>query len=179
MSTEADRAAVRLFRIVEAAFKRGDFEDLRIALKSDRWFAEPMPIELGGDYALKLAIDWSSVAFISQMIDAGSDPDEPGRNGFPGLIAALASSRWRGDYLRIVQLLIDRGANVDVRGVHNWTPLHYATATRDGQALTLLLASGADPSLPSDVDLASRPVDLARAYGFSQGVALLEASTHG
>ncbi len=88
--------------------------------------------------------------FISALLDAGSNPNYEDHGGFPSIIAALSTERT--DKLDIIRILIDHGADPDMRGVNDWTPLHYAVAIRSAEAIHLLLAAGADPALKTRID---------------------------
>ena len=52
--------------------------------------------------------------------------------------------KWRHGYYDIIQLLIDRGADVKARGIDGSTPLLHAAFGCDAQTLQLLLQHGAD-----------------------------------
>jgi hypothetical protein len=162
----------RLFKAIDDAFKAGDFEVLGAALGgSPRWFDERMPFELGLGHPLEYAIYWSPFAFVSALLDAGSNPNYDDHAGFPAIIAALSTER--ADKLDIIRILIDRGANPDMRGVNDWTPLHYAVAVRDAEAIRLLLAAGADPSLRTRIDDCATAFEEADIAEFEAGALLL------
>ncbi|CAN7768957.1 ankyrin repeat domain-containing protein [Mesorhizobium sp. LjNodule214] len=162
----------RLFKAIDDAFKAGKFEGLAKALGgSPRWFDEAMPFELGLGHPLEYAIYWSPAAFISILLDAGSNPDYEDHAGFPSIIAALSTERT--DKLDIIRILIDHGADPNMRGVNDWTPLHYAVAKRDAEAIHLLLAAGADPSLKTRIDDYTTALGEADAAGFEAGASLL------
>jgi ankyrin repeat protein len=91
--------------------------------------------------------------------------------GFPALIAALSTDR--RDRLDLLRLLIRLGAELNRRGVNDWTPLHYAASSRDLQALRLLLESGADPTLRTRIDDFTTALEDAEAAGFAEGALLL------
>ncbi|WP_287178758.1 ankyrin repeat domain-containing protein [Mesorhizobium sp.] len=162
----------RLFKAIDHAFKAGDFEALGVALGgSPGWFDEQMPFELGLGHPLEYAIYWSPAAFISILLDAGSDPNYHHHGGFPAIIAALSTDR--ADRLEIVRILIDGGADLNMRGVNDWTPLHYAVAIRSVDAIRLLLAAGADPSLETRIDDYTTALDDADNAGFEPVASLL------
>jgi ankyrin repeat protein len=168
----------RLFKAIDAAFKAGDFDALGKALGgSPRWYDEPMPFELGLGHPLEYAIYWSSVPFVTALLDAGSNPNYEDHGGFPSIIAALSTKRT--DKLDIIRILIDHGADPDMRGVNDWTPLHYAVAIRDAEAIRLLLAAGADPSLKTRVDDYTTALAEADAAGFEAGASLLRDAMRG
>jgi ankyrin repeat protein len=162
----------RLFKAIDDAFKAGDFEGLGVALGgSPCWFDERMPFELGLGHPLEYAIYWSPVGFISTLLDAGSDPNYQDRGGFPAIIAALSTDR--ADRLEIVRVLIEGGADPNMRGVNDWTPLHYSVAIRSVDAIRLLLAAGADPALETRIDDYRTAAEEADIAGFEAGTSLL------
>jgi len=163
----------RLFQDINDAFKGGDFEGLGVALGgSPGWFDERMPFELGLGHPLEYAIYWSPVRFISTLLDAGSDPNYGDHGGFPAIIAALSTDR--ADRLEIVRILIDGGADPNMRGVNDWTPLHYSVVIRSAEAIRLLLAAGADPTLATRIDDYTTAFEEANIAGFEAGASLLQ-----
>ena len=162
----------RLFKAIDDAFKAGDFDGLGKALGgSPRWFDERMPFEFGLGHPLEYAIYWSPVGFISTLLDAGSDPNYGDHGGFPSIIAALSTDR--ADRLEIIQMLIEAGADLNMRGVNDWTPLHYSVAIRSAEAIRLLLAAGADPTLATRIDDYTTAIEEADNAGFEAGASLL------
>jgi hypothetical protein len=162
----------RLFKAIDEAFKAGDFAALGVALGgSARWFDERMPFELGLGHPLEYAIYWSPAAFITALLDAGSNPNYEDLAGFPSIIAALSTER--PDRLDVIHVLLEHGADPNMRGVNDWTPLHYAVSRRDVEAIHLLLLSGADPSLRTRIDDYETPLEGAEEAGFEAGAFLL------
>jgi ankyrin repeat protein len=162
----------RLFQAIDAAFKAGDFDALGRALGgSPRWFNEMMPCELGLGHPLEYAIYWSPLTFIQELIEAGSSVNYQDHAGFPSLIATLSTVR--ADMYDLLELLIHNGADTQQRGINDWTPLHFAARACDLEAIRLLLASGADPTLRSRIDDCATPLEEAEAVGFTEGALLL------
>ncbi|CDX17252.1 conserved hypothetical protein [Mesorhizobium plurifarium] len=168
-----DRGARHLlFKAIDEAFKAGDFAALGVALGgAARWFDERMPFELGLGHPLEYAIYWSPAPFITALLDAGSNPNYEDLAGFPSIIAALSTER--PDRLDVVHILLEHGADPDMRGVNDWTPLHYAVSRRDAEAIRLLLLAGADPSLRTRIDDYETALEGAEQAGFEAGVFLL------
>ena len=110
-----------------------------------------MIVAAGFGECLTYAIYHSPVAFIAELLDLGADPNWPADDGFPPLIAALTCLRsapgspGRPDVHEIVELLLDRGSDVQQRGLNDYTPLHWAAGDGDLAMVDLLLAHGADP----------------------------------
>lgn len=168
----------RLFKAIDDAFRSGDFEGLGHALGgSSRWFDEHMPFELGLGHPLEYAIYWSPTAFISKLMDAGSNPNYHDPAGFPAIIAALSTER--EDKLDIVRDLVNHGADPNGRGINDWTPLHYAVSLRDLDAIRLLLAAGADPTLKTRIDDYATALEEAEGGGFEAGASLLREAING
>ncbi len=162
----------RLFRAIDDAFKAGDFAALGAALGgAPRWFDQAMPFELGLGHPLEYAIYWSPVGFIATLIEAGSNPNYVDDAGFPSIIAALSTARM--DKLAIVELLLAHGADPHMRGINDWTPLHFAASTGDADAVRLLLAAGASPHLRTRIDDCPTPLEEAEASGFKAVASLL------
>jgi ankyrin repeat protein len=58
----------------------------------------------------------------------------------------------QGGHLGAVQLLLDRGADLDEPYVNGWTPLHWAVRNGHGQVAQFLLEHGADPAVRAKDD---------------------------
>ena len=153
----ARQAEYERFRRIDDAFRAGDLEALRAAVEDPALIPNgPMPLAVGR--CLEYAIYHSPLAFIRTLLALGADPNPTDHAGFPPLIAALScshardGSRGRPDVTAIVELLLAHGADPDQRGLNDWTPLHMAVAERNGAAIDVLLAAGADPTLRTRID---------------------------
>jgi hypothetical protein len=180
-NASSDRAGqVRLFKVVDAAFKAGDASMLAAILGSAHWFDEPLPWGTGRDYALEHAVYWAPITLIEFMLEAGANPNHP-HNGFPSIVAALSTAvvSPRADHLDVLRLLIGHGADVNATGPYFGTPLHYAALTKNAAAIEILLAAGADPTIHESKRAGSTALARARLYGFNEGVAILERAMRG
>ena len=71
-------------------------------------------------------------------------------------------------------LLLARGADPNVRGIDDYTPLHFAVSQCDEAAARLQLAHGADPSLRTRIDSCATPLEEAELMGNAAGARRLE-----
>jgi uncharacterized protein len=148
---------------VHGAYERGDLAALKAALGHPPGFPNvpnPPGLEAG---CLEYAIYHGPLGLICALLELGAEPNYPDDAGFPCLIAALSTGRL--DRLAIVELLVAHGASMEQRGINDYTPLHYAAATDDAQAIALLLAHGADPGARTRIDDCATPLEEARMLG--------------
>jgi hypothetical protein len=179
MSTEDERCAeARKLERIDDAFKRGDLDALRMALDDPAVIPNgPMPDTVGP--CLVYAIYHSPRSFIRTLLELGADPNAPVDDGFPPLIAALVCRREgpgirkRTDVEDILRMLLAHGADPNVRGINDYTPLHMAVSERNACAVQLLLDAGADAELRTRIDAFETPLEMANAAGLVEIAALL------
>ena len=102
-----------------------------------------------GDNAVTLASSMNYYDALRLLLDYGGNPNSRRRNVDPpntsNETALMASIRtlYDSDDMRCMQLLVERGADVNARATHDkWTPL--GMATRDYRRVLYLLEHGAD-----------------------------------
>ena len=169
MGRDEERCAeARRLQAIDEAFRLGDLSALRAAVEDPGVVPNgPMPMVIG--QCLVYAVYHSPLPFIGELLALGADPDRDDGDGFPPLIAALCclraqpGSTARTDVLDVLSVLLDHGANPDIRGINDWTPLHMAVSQGSAAAVRLLLARGADPALRTRIDTC----DTAREYAVS------------
>ena len=118
---------------------------------------------------LALACYFGRAEATAFLIEAGADVDAVSRNGaeLRPLHGAVA-----GRHTDVVRLLLESGANPNVKQMGGWTPLHGAANHGDVGQVRLLLAHGGDRSMQSDDGKTAR--DMAAAKGFDAVVTLLD-----
>lgn len=159
---------------VHEAFVRGDLEGLRDLLGNPAEFPNsPSPSLAIGNF-LEYAIYHSPLAFVRTLLELGAEIDYE-HAGFPCLIAALSTTR--ADKLELIELLLRFGADIEQRGVNDFTPLHYAAGSADLQAVRLLLDHGADPQARTRIDDYSTALEDAEKHGLAAVVELLRQAT--
>jgi hypothetical protein len=171
--------AIARIKRIDDAFRRGDLDALRAAVDDPAVVPNGrMPIGIGS--CLVFAIYHSPLAFIRTLLEMGADPNGPADDGFPPLIAALSCTRAapgrppRTDLDEIIRLLLSFGADVNQRGINDYTPLHMAVAERNALAVLRLLEHGADADLRTRIDECETPLEMARSAALTDIAALLE-----
>jgi len=126
--------------------------------------AEPSLVTLysgDGFTALHFAAFFGRYEAAALLIERGAEVDAFGRGWMTGTAMHSAASRLQSD---VVRILLEAGANPDVRQSAGWTPLHAAAMNGDLTSVELLLASGADATATNDegrsvIDLATESGD--------------------
>jgi len=118
-----------------------------------------------GFTALHFAAFFGRFEAAALLIERGAEVDAFGRGWMTGTAMHSAVSRLQSD---VVRILLEAGANPNVRQSAGWTPLHSSAANADVTSVELLLASGADPAATNDegrsvIDLATESGDEATA----------------
>lgn len=72
--------------------------------------------------------------------------------------------------LEMLSLLIEHGADVNLKGINDWTPLHMAISRGDLAALKRLLLAGADRTIKTEIDHYLDPVEEAKRIGFEKAL---------
>jgi uncharacterized protein len=156
---------------IHEAFKSGDLETLRSAAGDLPEFPN-CRIPPMSTHCLEYAIYHSPFSFIQTLVDLGADPNYKEHGGFPSIIAALSTDR--EDKYRIVEFLISSGADVNQRGVNDYTPLHYAAARNDPSAIELLVSNGADLAAQTRIDDFTTPLEEAQNLNCFDAVKILK-----
>lgn len=118
---------------------------------------------------LHLAAYFGHADLAERLIRYGAAVDAVSAN--PSVVRPLHSAVAAGS-VRVVQVLLDAGAELDAKQRGGWTPLHAAAHRGDADLVELLLRRGASPSETSDDGRTA--ADLARAQGHHAIAARLE-----
>jgi len=170
------REAARFARI-DAAIRGGRFHELQTALDAPADFPNtPGPLGMGN--LLGYAIYHAPIEFIRELIDAGADVNYTALDGFPALIAAISATPCPGynrrtDRYELITLLLERGADIERRGLNDCTPLHWAAATGERRVVELLLAHGADVFARTRIDDLENAREMAERGGHAEVARLL------
>jgi ankyrin repeat protein len=158
---------------LEDAMRAGDLDGARASLGDDPAF--PNVRDPYTDSPLMaLALHWAPHATVAELLALGGDANFVADDGFPALV--LVALHGRDDRHALMQLLIAAGADVDRRGLNDWTPLHAAAARDDPEAIALLLAAGADPMLRTRIDEQMTALEEAEKYGNHRAAAALRGA---
>lgn len=96
-----------------------------------------------GYWPLSSFAESGDLTAVRWLLDQGADPNNTS-TGETALFKALHRNN-----LEMIQLLIERGAGVNVRDVDGWTPLF---ACQSVEAAKLLIGRGADPTITDQAD---------------------------
>ena len=146
---------------------RGDAESTRILLAAG---ADPnLQIPDWGGTALIIASTMGKLPVVEVLLDKGTDPNIRDNNGFTALHAAVRDSDYgqdqaqRASAIPIVKALLKHGADPNARihqekqtvralnevSFEGATPLALAAEVNNLEAIKVLVASGADPTIPT------------------------------
>jgi ankyrin repeat protein len=139
-----------------AAF--GDVDRLTVVLGDEPSLANSYAGD--GFTALHFAAFFGRYEAAALLIERGAEVDAFGRGWMTGTAMHSAVSRLQSD---VVRILLEAGANPNVRQSAGWTPLHSAAANGDLASVDLLLDAGADPTATNDEG--RRVIDLANESG--------------
>jgi ankyrin repeat protein len=140
----------------------------------------------GGQNALFFAVQKHDLESVRILLDAGVDPNEPAADGSTALLLALYKWGYAEMYrpnaevfrlpslpfepnLRVANLLLDRGAKVNVADAAGYTPLH-------GAVLGLVTEQQLDPPIDGEPerDASARRVPVDLKEGLALIIRLLE-----
>lgn len=123
---------------------------------------------LDGFQPLGLACFFGHYDVAEYLLKAGAAPNSSARNG---LKAAPLHSAAAGKHIRIVNLLLQHGADPNLREQNGFTPLHAAAQNGDVETIRALLLGGADLTLKS-ID-GKTAMDVAMDAGHEKATVLL------
>lgn len=161
------------------AFVRGDVAAIRSLLGDPPGFPNSETPDWLGD-VLTYAVYWSPLAAIEELLELGADARRDPGDGFPPLIAATdrRPRDGRDERVEVMRLLLAHGADPNVQGMNDGTPLHQVVWKRDGwadhlEAARVLLEGGADPHVKTRIDDFSSALEDAQAADATALVQLL------
>jgi ankyrin repeat protein len=141
---EIVRAHAGALDVFEAA-ALGDVDRLREVVDAEPTAATTYSGD--GFTALHFAAFFGRPDAAGLLIERGAEVDALGRGWMTGTALHSAVSRLQSD---VVRILLEAGANPDVRQSAGWTPLHAAAMNSDLASMELLLGAGADPTAAND-----------------------------
>jgi ankyrin repeat protein len=121
-----------------------------------------------GFQPLGLASYFGHLELARYLIKAGAPINSPSRNG---LKAAPLQSATAAGYEKIVQMLLELGADPNVREGNGYTPLHAAAQNKNLAMIHTLIYGGADLTLAGKDG--KTPLDIALVTGDQETIRLL------
>lgn len=122
-----------------------------------------------GFQPLGLACYFGQYEAAEYLINAGANTNSQSMNGIG---AAPLQSAAAAGHAKIVMLLLNNGADPNIREKNGYSPLHAAAQNGDTQIIRALLFNGADLNAKGHDD--KTPEDLAREAGKTDALALLK-----
>lgn len=116
------------------------------------------------------AVQWGTPDALALMVQHGAPVVIETDDGFPLLHIAIdrasepAPGQPKGGH-NVLRFLLQAGADVNERGMNDWTPLHRAAAFNDAKACRILLQHGADRTKVTNIDNYGTAEEEARSYG--------------
>lgn len=144
----------------------GDFEAMESALKSDPNLLNTHSID--GFTGLGFASFFGHVELVRFLLSEGASPNIPAANAIS--VSPIHSACAASNY-EIAKLLLEAGANPNVKQQQDLTPLHSAAHHRELALVQLLLSYHADISARSTQG--QTPAQMAQEVGWDEGVSLL------
>jgi ankyrin repeat protein len=151
------------------ALLAGDLAAWRRALGDPADF--PLTRDECGTSCLELAIYHGPVPLVAELIAMGAEVENERPDGFPSLFAAI--DRQGPGRVEVMRLLLAAGADVQQRGINDYTALHYAAARDDALVVELLLEHGADPEARTRIDDLATPLEEADHLGHTAAAAAI------
>jgi ankyrin repeat protein len=115
------------------------------------------------------AVKW----MLGEHLDLNFRDDE----GYTTLHVAL--ERDPPERYEMLEILLNAGASVNLKGINDWTPAHMAAARDDVKALRILIRFGADLSIRTNIDEHATPLEEARNLGKRNAAKFLEDYSNG
>lgn len=94
------------------------------------------------DENLVYSANFEDAAKVRTWLNQGANPDATGEEGWPAI--SLAATRTDEEGMKIVRMLVDAGANVNVRDPNDETPLMNAIVSNNSAMVKYLIEHGAD-----------------------------------
>jgi ankyrin repeat protein len=163
--------SMRAYIELERSLRAGDVPRARAALGDPAGFPN-VNDPYTNTPVLALALSWAPAETVEELLELGADPNFEALDGFPALVGVILSER--DDKPVVFALLLHAGADVDRRGLNDWTPLHAAAAQDDPELVGDLLRAGADPAGRTTIDDYETPLELALRAGKLRAAAALE-----
>lgn len=109
------------------------------------------------------AIDCGPIEVVRWMLSKNVCVRVESSEGFPVLHSAL--DRDLPGKCEILQMLIEAGADINERGMNDYTPAHRAAVRGDIESLKILWRAGADFTLATRIDSYANPLGEVLALG--------------
>jgi uncharacterized protein len=116
------------------------------------------------------AIDSGNILAVEWMISKSIELKFRDEEGYTVLHCCI--DRGGGQKYEMIRALIAAGADINAKGINDWTPLHMAVWRDDLETIKILLEAGADTSILTIIDHYATAEEEAVMLGKNEAVAL-------
>jgi ankyrin repeat protein len=93
--------------------------------------------------------------------------------GYTPVLAAI--ERDKDDRYEVLKLILSSGADVNGKGINDYTPAHLAALRDDVEALKKLVKFGADLTIRTNIDLYATPLEEAKHFKCKAAIEFLKS----
>ncbi|KAL9075591.1 MAG: hypothetical protein Q9157_003973 [Trypethelium eluteriae] len=126
------------------ALERGDFSAFEILLE---WQADVWKTTRGGNTSLHQACKGGCPTALHLLLQTGLNPSQSNYDGTSPLHTLAYYKHSSAEMVRMIDLLLEYGANIDARTSHGLSPLYIAARKGNKACLEACIARGADVNL--------------------------------
>ena len=112
---------------------------------------------LTGSYWILHAIGSGSLEAVEWMVQQKVDLNIKDLGGDTVLHSVI--EREKPDRYELLELILNAGADVNLKGSNDWTPAHLAAVNNDVKVLEILIQHGADLSIKTSIDEYATPLE--------------------
>ena len=119
------------------------------------------------------AIDCGALKSVQWILQHDVELQFRDEEGYTPVLSAI--ERVKGDRYEVLRLVLSAGADVNGKGINDYTPAHLAALRDDVEALRILVQFGADLSIRTNIDLYETPLGEAKHFDSKAAIEFLQS----